>query len=75
MGFRPVDECGQSDGPFDADRDLGFFTDPPQTLITVRPGQFAVFFPADAHAPMIGEGTMHKVIVKIAVDYPEGAPR
>ena len=32
---------------------------------TMRPGQFTVLFPEDGHAPMVGEGTVHKIIVKV----------
>jgi beta-galactosidase beta subunit len=30
---------------------------------------FVVFFPEDAHLPLIGSGLIHKVVVKIATDY------
>jgi methionine aminotransferase len=37
------------------------------TAITcaVRPGDFAVFFPSDAHAPGGGTGPVHKIVVKV----------
>jgi len=33
----------------------------------VPAGSFAVFFPEDAHAPMVSDGEVHKVILKVAV--------
>ena len=45
-----------------------FFGDEPQCHITVRPGQFIIFFPEDAHAPNIGIGNHRKLCVKIAID-------
>ncbi len=31
----------------------------------LRPGQFCIVYPEDAHAPMIGEGTERKLICKV----------
>lgn len=53
----------QSD--FNAEKDIQFFDDEPQTYYTLRPGQFTILFPEDAHAPMVGEGTVRKIIVKV----------
>ena len=30
-------------------------------------GQFAVFFPDDAHAPLAATGSLHKVVIKVEV--------
>lgn len=52
-------------GEFDAGKDIQFFDDEPQTFYTLRPGQFTILFPEDGHAPMIGEGDVRKIIVKV----------
>ncbi len=52
-------------GEFDAEKDIQFFDDVPQTYYTVRPGQFTMLFPEDGHAPMVGEGRVRKIIVKV----------
>ena len=37
-----------------------------QTYVTINPGQMAIFFPQDGHAPCISEsGCLRKVILKI----------
>ena len=36
-----------------------------QTLVTCKPGQFAIFGPQDGHQPCIGSGDIHKAIFKI----------
>ena len=36
-----------------------------QTLVTCKPGQFAIFWPQDGHQPCIGSGDIHKAIFKI----------
>ena len=50
---------------FNEEKDIQFFEDAPQTYYTMRPGQFTILFPEDAHAPLVGEGTMRKVILKV----------
>lgn len=52
-------------GAFDAAKDVQLFDDEPQTYYTLRPGQFTILFPEDGHAPMVGEGTVRKIIVKV----------
>lgn len=52
-------------GDFDAEKDIRFYDDEPQTCYTLKPGQFTILMPDDAHAPMIGEGRVKKLIVKV----------
>ena len=66
MGWSPLADC-VSDGGYDAERDLEFFEGEPQALVRVPAGSFAVFLPTDAHLPGIGEGGIHKVVVKVAI--------
>ncbi len=65
IGWRPIEDCRTADGPFAADRDLGFFTDRPETWLVIPPRHFAIFFPDDAHAPLAGEGRLKKAVVKV----------
>ena len=67
MGWRPRALCHQPSGPYDPDGDIRFFVDPPTSLLFVQPGMFAVFFPEDAHLPLISSEVIHKVVVKVAV--------
>lgn len=53
--------------PYDHERDITFYGDMAQCLIHLTPGQMAVFFPEDAHAPNIGIGNHHKLCIKIPV--------
>ncbi len=53
--------------PYDEIKDLEFFEGEPESLVRVPPGSFAVFLPTDAHLPLIGDGPIHKVVVKIAI--------
>ncbi len=67
IGWLPLGACRQPAGAFDEPRDIVFYDDRPETWLVVPPGRFAIFFPADAHAPLAGTGGIHKAIVKIAV--------
>lgn len=52
-------------GEFSAEKDIQLFDDVPQTYYTLRQGQFTILFPEDGHAPMVGEGHVRKIIVKV----------
>jgi len=67
MGWKPVAECLDSQTEYDAARDIRFFNDTPSSWIATPPGAFCLFFPEDAHAPLVGTGMIRKVVVKIAV--------
>jgi biofilm protein TabA len=67
IGWMALGDCRNPSGPFLADKDVGFFHDRPLTWIAVPAGQFALFFPDDAHAPLAGKGPLKKAIVKVLV--------
>jgi len=48
-------------------KDVAFYGDAAQTIVHVRPGQLAILFPEDAHAPNIGLGNHRKLVVKVPV--------
>ena len=39
----------------------------PDMFFQLTNGQFAIFFPEDVHAPMIGEGNIKKMVIKVAI--------
>jgi len=67
IGWKPKSLCQQPSGEYDHESDLQFFADRPNTWLSIEGGEFAIFFPEDAHMPLISSGTIHKVVVKIAV--------
>ena len=67
MGYIPSCDLKSPVDPYNAEKDVTFFTDKASTFVTVLPGQFAVFFPEDGHQPGIGEGPFRKIIVKVKV--------
>jgi YhcH/YjgK/YiaL family protein len=66
MGWRSTPTCRQVDAAYDPAKDAELYADTPDAWLAVGPGSFAIFFPEDAHLPLIGEGDIHKVVVKVA---------
>jgi biofilm protein TabA len=67
IGWKPVSECEATSMAYDDAKDVIFFSDRPDSWLSLPAGHFAIFFPDDAHAPLAGRGTLKKAIVKIAV--------
>lgn len=67
MGWKPLADCCDPVGDYSTERDIRFFNDVPSTWIATPPGAFCIFFPEDAHAPLVSEADIRKVIFKIAV--------
>ena len=67
MGWKSKQQCEKPDADYDSTNDIQFFKDRPSDWFTVKPGMFAIFFPEDAHLPLIGDSIIHKAIAKIAI--------
>jgi YhcH/YjgK/YiaL family protein len=74
MGWKPVAECVDPATDYDAARDIRFFNDTPSSWIATPPGSFCLFFPDDAHAPLVSDGLIRKVVLKIAVQFQSQTP-
>ena len=68
MGWKPTADCKMIDTEYDADKDIMFFKDQPDSWTKVPAGSFVIFFPQDAHAPLVSEGQIHKAVLKVAVE-------
>jgi YhcH/YjgK/YiaL family protein len=67
IGWMPVSGCHLSEGYNDA-KDVEFYPNRPDLWFRLESGQFAIFLPHDAHAPMANEGQpVRKIVVKVAV--------
>ncbi len=67
FGWKPREKCVTPNGKYNQDKDVRFFSDAPDLFFQLTDGQFAIFFPEDVHAPMIGEGEIKKVIIKVKI--------
>ena len=68
IGWAPVSNLKYPHGDYDDKRDICFYGDSATSMLRLRVGQIAVFFPEDAHAPNIGVGTHRKLCIKIPVE-------
>ena len=68
MGWKALVDCHNPVSDYSAEKDIQFFHDTPATWIATPPGAFCIFFPEDAHAPLVSAGHIRKVIFKIAVN-------
>jgi biofilm protein TabA len=64
LGWAPRSAVKEIKTPYNAEKDVTFFADKPHTYFQLKAGQFAIFYPDDVHAPMIGEGIIKKLVVK-----------
>jgi biofilm protein TabA len=67
LGWKPRQNCTSPKGEYNTDKDIIFYNDEPDTWFSLQAGQFAIFFPEDVHTPMIGEGQIKKLVVKIKI--------
>jgi YhcH/YjgK/YiaL family protein len=65
FGWSHRTDCKNIKGEYNPEKDVIFYADKPDTYVAIKPGQFAVFFPEDVHAPLIGNGEIKKVVVKV----------
>ena len=66
MGWKPLADCHNPVSEHSMEKDIRFFHDAPASWIAVPPDHFCIFFPEDAHAPLVSKGQVRKVIFKIA---------
>lgn len=67
MGWKPREKCTAENGTYNAEKDVQLYSDAPDMYFELRDGQFAIFFPEDVHAPMIGEGEIKKLVIKVKI--------
>jgi biofilm protein TabA len=67
IGWKPREKCVTPNGEFNTEKDVQFYSDAPDMYFQLTDGQFAIFFPEDVHAPMIGEGNIKKLVIKVKI--------
>ena len=65
LGWKPREACTELKGEYNPEKDVAFYNDPPEMYFELRDGQFAIFYPEDVHAPMIGEELIKKMVIKV----------
>lgn len=67
IGWRPLELCNEVSQEYCEKSDKIFFKDSPESWFKLRPGQFVIFFPHDAHAPMAHKEFVRKIILKVKI--------
>lgn len=65
IGWKATGECGAVEKDYSAENEVILYSDHIDTWFEAPAGTFAVFFPADAHAPLSGSGKTRKIIMKV----------
>ncbi len=65
IGWTPREKCVTPNGDYNEEKDVQLYHDGADTFFELTDGQFAIFFPEDVHAPMIGEGNIKKLVIKV----------
>ena len=67
MGWKPREKCVTPNGDYNEEKDVQLYLDHPDTFFNLTDNQFVIFFPEDVHAPMIGEGEITKMVIKVKI--------
>ena len=67
FGWKPRENCTSPNGDYNEEKDVQFYNDTPDMFFQLTNNQFAIFFPEDVHAPMIGDGEIKKLVIKVKI--------
>jgi len=67
VGWRARTSCSMPKADYSIEKDVLFYADVPTLFFELQAGMFSIYFPEDVHAPMIGEGPIKKVVMKVRV--------
>ncbi len=69
IGWKPLQNCKTSKSVYNAEKDVQFFLDEPETYFQLHSGQFVILYPEDVHAPMIGrdDALIKKIVFKVKI--------
>ncbi len=65
IGWKATSQIQHFCQAYDSEKDAAFSDEKPSTYVTLHPGEILIAYPEDAHAPLIGEGMLHKLIAKV----------
>jgi biofilm protein TabA len=67
MGWKSRSTCTSPRGEYNPEKDVLFYNDAPDMFFGLTDNQFVIFYPEDVHAPMIGEGVIKKLVIKVKI--------
>ena len=69
IGWKFFDKTFKLLKKYNSKNDISFYSNTPDTFITLKKKEFVIFFPEDTHAPLCCEKPVKKCIVKIPTNY------
>lgn len=67
MGWKNRLDCTQPENNFNHEKDVQFFLDQPTHHFLLKEKHFTIFFPHDAHAPLLNNDPLLKIVIKVKV--------
>ena len=67
FGWKPREKCAHPNGGYNEEKDVQLYHDAPDMFFQLTNGQFAILFPEDVHAPMIGTAAIKKLVIKVKI--------
>jgi len=72
IGWKPREKCHNENGGYNPEKDVQLYNEQPDMYFKLTDGQFAIFFPEDVHAPMIGDAEsdsdrIKKLVIKVKI--------
>lgn len=67
IGWKAIEDLAAEKKPYEEGGDCALYSDVPTTFVDLLPGQFAIVYPEDPHAPIIGTGKIRKLIGKVKI--------
>lgn len=65
IGWKAIEDVTDETKPYEKEGDCALYADAPTTFVDLLPGQLAIVYPEDPHAPVIGKGKIRKLIAKV----------
>ena len=66
-GHKFLGKCINKVKEYNPDKDVEFYSDLPESKVLISEGEFAIFFPEDAHLPYPPKESLTKVVFKVKV--------
>jgi YhcH/YjgK/YiaL family protein len=69
IGWKPLENSTTPKTDYNAEKDVQFFSEEPETFFELHDQQFVIFYPEDVHAPMIGDEKelIKKIVFKVKI--------
>ena len=67
IGWKALEDLQNETKAYSEEGDCALYSDVPTAYVDLLPGQFAIVYPEDPHAPVIGNGKIRKLIAKVKI--------